>query len=260
MARVRSSRRGSSADDDATGGAPSWMVTYGDMMSLLLTFFVLLVSFSTIQEAKFYEAIQSLQGALGVLKSPPTAREMKKLVVPELVRREREEILYEFRQLEQSLLDAGLDAQVDLRLTGDGIQFKIDDSFLFASGSADLRRESSPVLEKLAVFLGKFPQDVEISGHTDSVPIRTVRFPSNWELSSSRAIAVARFFQERDLDPQRIRAVGYGEYRPLATNETAAGRASNRRVEIFLRLDEARGGDSMSLPLETISEEGLRDG
>jgi len=253
MAVARGGRRRKGGRDEASGGAPLWMVTYGDMMSLLLTFFVLLVSFSTIQEAKFYEAIKSLQGALGVLKSPPTAVEMKKVVVPELVKRERSEILYEFRKLEQTLLEDGLDANVDLRLTGDGIQVKIEDSFLFSSGRAELRQGSHPVLEKLSAFLGKFHQSVEVTGHTDSVPISTIRFPSNWELSSARAIAVARFFQDRNVDPHRMSAVGYGEFRPLADNDTVEGRASNRRVEIFLRLDEDQGNWHESLPLETIN-------
>ncbi len=238
-------------------GAPLWMVTYGDMMTLLLTFFVLLVSFSTIQEAKFHEAIKSLQGALGVLKSPPTTMEFRNIVVPKLVKQERNEILYEFRRLEQSLLEDGLDGEMDLRLTGEGIQFKIKDSFLFASGRADLLSGSAPVLVKLADFLAKFTQDVEVTGHTDSVPIHTDRFPSNWELSAARAIAVARFFQDREIDPGRIRAVGFGEYRPLATNGTAEGRARNRRVEIFLKLDEERGTWHDGLPLAgTAIEEG----
>ena len=107
--------------EESSGGVASWMVTYGDLMSLLLTFFVLLVSFSTIQEAKFYEAIQSLQGAFGVLKNPPTALEFNELLVPNLSKQERSEILHEFGKLEQSLLDEGLDTEVDIRMTGETV-------------------------------------------------------------------------------------------------------------------------------------------
>ncbi len=236
--------------EESSGGVASWMVTYGDLMSLLLTFFVLLVSFSTIQEAKFYEAIQSLQGAFGVLKNPPTALEFNELLVPNLSKQERSEILHEFGKLEQSLLDEGLDTEVDIRMTGEGIAFQIDDSLLFGSGRADLRPKSHPVLDRLAAFLAKFHQDVEITGHTDALPMSSVRFPSNWELSAARAIAVARHIQARGIDPRRIRATGFGEFRPVADNDSAEGRARNRRVELFLKLSEPRRDWIETLPLE----------
>jgi chemotaxis protein MotB len=234
-------------------GLPGWIMTYGDMMSLLLCFFILLVSFSTIQDSKFDEASNSLQGAFGVLSNPPTTIKMKEIVVPQLHKKEREDIIYEFKKLEKILIDEKIDSKVDLRLTKDGVLFNIDDTCLFDSGSATLKTGSNDVLTSLHTFLAKFRHEIEINGHTDSIPISTIKFPSNWELSSSRAISVARFFQNKGLVPDRIKAVGYGEYRPIADNNSPSSRAKNRRVEIFMNLDSQRMPLQQTLP--TVSEE-----
>lgn len=227
----------------------AWIMTYGDMMSLLLTFFILLVSYSTIQEAKFEEASNSLQGAFGVLKSPPTTIKMEEVVVSKLHKKERDDIVYEFSKLEKSLVEENLDNLVDMQLTKDGVLFKIDDSCLFTSGKADLKTDSHLILTEIREFLAKFKHEVEINGHTDSVPIQTAQFPSNWELSSARAISVARYFQNEGLIPDRIKAVGYGEYRPLEANDSSEGRAKNRRVEIFLNLDSDNPTVMQDLPV-----------
>ncbi|MBT4291091.1 OmpA family protein [bacterium] len=226
-----------------------WIMTYGDMMSLLLTFFILIVSYSTIQEAKFEEATNSLQGAFGVLSSPPTTIKMEEVVVSELHKKERDDVVYEFSKLERTLVEENLDNLVDLQLTKDGVLFKIDDSCLFTSGKAELKTDSHTILTNLREFLAKFSHEVEINGHTDSVPIHTVQFPSNWELSSARAISVARYFQNEGLIPDRIKAVGYGEYKPLAENDSSEGRAKNRRVEIFLNFDSDNPAVLQELPV-----------
>lgn len=215
----------------------SWIMTYGDMMSLLLTFFILLVSYSTIQQSKFEEATNSLQGAFGVLTSPPTTIKMEEIIVSDLQKKERDDIVYEIQKLEEVLVEESLDDLVDLQLTKDGVLFNVDSSCLFASGKAELKSDSHLILANLQDFLARFSHDVEISGHTDSIPIHTAQFPSNWELSASRAISVARFFQNEGLVPSRIKAIGFGEYKPIADNSDSEGRAKNRRVEIFLKLD-----------------------
>ena len=238
-------------------GIPAWVVTYGDMMSLLLTFFILLLSFSSIQEAKFKEAMESLQGALGVLKSQPSVIEQNVQVIQKPRQTDKNEIMYEVKKLEQFLIDQKLDKQVEVAVTDDGIEMKITDSFLFRSGDADLQPQSVALLDRISQILEGSDQDIAVSGHTDSVPIHNAHFPSNWELSSARAVAVARFFQRKGVAPQRLSAVGYGEYRPEASNDTPAGRAKNRRVEIYLKMAQDKGGWPNGLPLETI---GASDG
>ncbi len=219
-------------------GIPGWVVTYGDMMSLLLTFFILLVSFSSIQESKFKEAMESLQGALGVLEKYPTALEFKTRIIPTPRQTDNSQIYYMIRRLEQYLLEQNQDDTVDISLEKDGVLIRIKDKLLFPSGSALLKPEALPVLDKVATILEKAGKEVEVAGHTDAVPIHTERFPSNWELSAARATSVARYFQARGIAPERLSATGYGEYRPIADNATPEGRARNRRVEIFVKLNE----------------------
>jgi chemotaxis protein MotB len=228
-------------------------VTYGDLMSLLLTFFVLLLSFSSIQESKFQEAIASLQEALGVFKQTESIIEFDNTVVPkeDNSAHQNEEVLYEFRKMEQYLLENDLDIEVDLAMTPDGINIKIKDSFLFPSASAKLQPEGVEVLNKIYGLLDGRENEVRVSGHTDSLPIHTIQFPSNWELSAARAIAVARQFNVQGLSAARLSATGYGEFRPLATNETEDGRSQNRRVEIFLDFTGGVGRETLDLPLES---------
>ncbi|MBU0742402.1 flagellar motor protein MotB [bacterium] len=234
---------------------PGWVVTYGDMMSLLLTFFILLVSFSSIQETKFKEAMESLQGALGVLQKYTTAIDFRTLPVYEERQTDNSEIYYQIKKLEQFLLDEGIDQAVEIEVTADGIRLRVVDSFLFPSARADLQPQAMKLLDSIAGMLDGMGTDITISGHTDSVPIHTARFPSNWELSAARAIAVARRFQEVGVNPQRMSAVGYGEFRPLDNNATTEGRAANRRVEIFLKMEEAEDTPTQGLPLESAGED-----
>jgi chemotaxis protein MotB len=230
---------------------PGWVVTYGDMMSLLLTFFILLVSFSSIQESKFKEAMESLQGALGVLAKYNTTIDLETILVHQPRQTDNSEIYYQIKKLEQFLLEEDLDQAVEIELMADGVRLRVVDSFLFPSARADLQPQALKLLDSIAGLLDGMGEDITVSGHTDSVPINTPRFPSNWELSAARAIAVARRFQELGVDPTRMSAVGYGEFRPIDTNKTAEGRAANRRVEIFLKTEKETDTPAAGLPLES---------
>ncbi len=219
-------------------GLDDWVMTYGDMMSLLLTFFVLIVSFSSMQETKFNQAAASLADAFGVMSSPESVIEFNTPIVPNHSPSEDAEVLYEVRSVEKLLLDEGLEDQVSVKVTDEGVLFRINAPFMFGSGGAELKNEPKSVLDKLAGFFTKYPYKVKVQGHTDSVPINSNKFPSNWELSASRAVSVARYFQGKGIPPEQIEATGFGEHRPIADNATAEGRSKNRRVEIFLQLDK----------------------
>ncbi|MHB8078747.1 MAG: OmpA/MotB family protein [Candidatus Krumholzibacteriia bacterium] len=215
--------------------APAWLLTYGDLMSLLLVFFVLLVSFSSIQESKFHEAADSLRGAFGVMSSAPTVLQLPEVAAARTLAQERQAATDQARELEQSLLAAGLDREVDIAVTELGVAIRVNAPFLFASGRAELRPEAKALLARLGGFLNRFPQQpVRVEGHTDAVPISSARFASNWELSAARAVTVAKEFQAGGMAPARLSAAGYGEHRPVAGNETAEERARNRRVEILM--------------------------
>ena len=234
-------------------GLDGWVMTYGDMMSLLLTFFVLIVSFSSMQETKFKDAAMSLRRAFGVMVQPQSVIEFNDPLMPRYETEEQSDLLLEIRELESALLDRGLQNEVEMQVQADGVRFRIDAPVLFAPASVELQPASCEILDTLATFLGKFPGEVRVDGHSDALPIHSSRYPSNWELSAARAGSVARYFQGAGMEPGRIAATGYGEHRPLASNETAEGRAENRRVEIFLKVaanQPATGGTPLSGTLD----------
>ncbi|MAE69981.1 MAG: flagellar motor protein MotB [Gemmatimonadetes bacterium] len=224
------------------GGAPKWVVTFADMMSLLLAFFVLLLSFSSIQEAKFRELAGSMKGAFGVLesstavsinKAPPRSSIATIQIQQQLVQRQIEELVGQSDSL-------GSAVQVDGQEGGE-LRIKLSEELLFPSGSGDIRPEASPVLKTLASLLATAAGEVDIEGHTDNRPIRTLRYPSNWELSSDRAMAVLRSLERLGISPARMSATSFGEFRPVAPNDTPENRARNRRVELRVLMDEKIG-------------------
>lgn len=234
--------------EEEQGGAPGWMVSYADLTQLLLTFFILLFALSSIDAYKFRQAVISLQGALGVLPSgagivdvmdvplgPPSPRSDDQgdsdPGAMEMVRGAFQEYIHS-----RSLTDS-----VYLEITERGLVVSFMDKVLFDVGDAELRPEAREVLREVAVILGKIPNDIRIEGHTCDLPIRTPRFPSNWELSTSRACTVLRYFiEETHLEAERFSAMGYGEYRPKAPNMNEASRRLNRRVDVVILKDKEK--------------------
>lgn len=250
-------RRRRKEDESLDKGSPAWMTTYSDMVTLLLAFFIILFSFSTIDEYKFEQAMASLQKALGILDGGKTIVTKEPLVdFTDLTLEERmelrdiqqmEEVI---RLLEDHLRDAGVYEYVTITIEERGAVVKFADQVLFDSGRAVLRLEALDILHEVAVVLNDIPNHIRIEGHTDNRPINTVQFPSNWELSTTRATNVLRYLvEEEGISPTRISAAGYGEYRPIETNSTPEGRQANRRVDIVILhmsaiMDEPRGEDS----------------
>lgn len=220
--------------------APGWMCTYGDIMSLLLTFFVLLISFSSVQEAKFRQAIASFQEALGILphdrsvvefEQIPTVKMTPPIPPAEVIKRIR-----------NSIYMAGLKGDATVTQTHEGIRITIQSPILFDSGSSTLRPDALPVLDELTKILKENQNVVVVEGHTDNIPIHTPSFDSNWELSTARAISVTKYlFQRGNLPAERFSVAGYGEYHPIMTNDTPEGRQKNRRVEILLKNIDLNG-------------------
>lgn len=229
-------------EEDAPPGAPGWMVTYGDMMSLLLTFFVLLLSFSSIQESKFKEAIGSLQMALGVLSGP---RMVMPSTQPPLPRsRVSNQIKVQMKKVKSYLEMAGVGGSVEVNPTKEGYVIRFSSPLLFDTGSAELRDEAKGLLAEITSIVGAFRNTLRIEGHTDNVPIHNSRYPSNWELSTARALTVLKFMNAQGVDPARLSAAGYGEFRPIAPNDTPEHRMLNRRVELYVNtlVEERKGG------------------
>jgi len=219
-------------------GSPAYMTTYGDMMTLLLTFFVLLLSFSSMREAKFRRAMGSLKGALGVLPHEQSVIKPERVPIPQLTNLQESEIEESIVKLEDILSDQQLREAVRLQISDRGMTITIDDPVMFESGDAGLRPKAYPILTRVASLARGWPNTIRIEGHTDNDPIRTEKFPSNWELSTARALSVLHFFQDdAGFDPIDLVAIGRGEFDPIALNDTPENKTKNRRIEIHIEYD-----------------------
>lgn len=221
-------------------GAPEYMNTYGDMMTLLVTFFVLLISFSSTEQNKFAMAMSSLRGSLGVLQS---ARgkivPVSNIPVFKLGRKDNEDqrkVEEAIKQLKDLTDRMGMRGMLTSSRDKDQIHFVISEPLMFETGSADLKKDSMEPLILISKILSFFPYAIRIEGHTDNVPISKPQFPSNWELSYARGLAIAKLFQSEGIEPSRFQIIGFGEFQPIADNKTEQGKAINRRVEIFVNI------------------------
>jgi len=237
-----------------TKAAPAWLTTFGDLMALLLTFFVLLLSFSSTNKEEFQNAIGALQGALGVLDGEPILTSPVKLNVP-IVRGDITEARPttadastqegQFRTAIGHERNQDREPAVEVVQSAGGIRIRIRDSMLFDTGRAEVKPAFRPLLKRIGDVLCCIPNEVVVEGHTDDVPIHTEQFPSNYWLSSARALKVMEAMMgDAHVPGERLVAVGYGQYRPLASNDTPEGRASNRRVEIEVLYDRERPADA----------------
>ncbi|NMA83953.1 MAG: flagellar motor protein MotB [Epulopiscium sp.] len=231
-------------------GAAEWMNTYGDMVTLLLCFFVLLFSMSKIDAAKFQAFISSFDGGVGILDGGPSVSNSQQLgggvsqmpnvdqffleTMEGIYSKELEELKEIAEELKEHMEQTGIAQKVDIDYNEMYVRLSFLDGVFFDTGKAALKPEAIDILEAMVEPLKKYEDyRIKIEGHTDNRPIRTAQYPSNWYLSSARAIAVAEYYiHEKDFDPKRISADGFGEYAPIASNETAEGRAQNRRVEM----------------------------
>ncbi|WP_170066347.1 OmpA family protein [Neomoorella humiferrea] len=232
-------------------GAPTWMITFSDLMTQLVVFFVLLFSFSVLNQQKFQRFIASYQG-MGILDggvSPIVETEAAPLDYPEVETPEEaaalaraREMMETYQTVKNFLTESGLNSMVEVRYEEQGIALDIKERILFDSGKADLKPEARRLLDKLAELLSRIPNEVRVEGYTDNRPIHTMEFPSNWELSTARAARVVRYFiEEHRLKPERFVAIGYGEYRPLYPNDTPEHMAENRRVVLMIGVGGRNG-------------------
>ncbi len=212
------------------------MVTYGDMMSILLTFFVLILSFSSIQNVEFEKALGSLKSALGVLPKKESVIYQLTPKFPKIANNlTKGKFQKSVQELQKIIKEEGLEDNIKLETKEDGILIRIDSPVLFDLGKAKLKAKALPILNRVLEMTRDWPNNIRIEGHTDDLPIHTEKYPSNWELSTARALSVLRYFlNQGNVEPNRLAAVGYGEYHPLVPNNSQENRAKNRRVEIYI--------------------------
>lgn len=222
-------------------GAPPWLITFSDLVTLLLTFFVLLLSMSNMNETKFNAAAKSMKEAFGTsveqsridYKIPvlPTAPITRYAPVPQ----QSSQKIHD--EIKSRLEVMRLNNNVELVKKGaNSIILRVKDSILFDSESDRLTTESYPILRSLADIIRPLPMDIRIEGHTDNTPISHNRY-NNWDLSVTRAVAVLRYYTQSDMLPlDRMAAVGYGEGQPITANTDEESKAKNRRVDFLLTL------------------------
>ncbi|MEA3639774.1 MAG: OmpA family protein [Lamprobacter sp.] len=219
-----------------TGGdSDAWLMSYLDVLTLLITLFVLLVSMLGTGSSDSTQARndggteQHQQAAIGAGQLPANQG-----LLPQHSGLLPQDQAIQTLEQQQFKGMEGVDG-VSIAEGQGGITLRLDNSLLFASGEAELTAKGQEVIGSLVPTLEAFDGQVSVEGHTDNVPISTARFPSNWELSTSRAIAVLRYLIQSGIPEGRLRAIGYADTQPLESNDSAAGRATNRRVELLLK-------------------------
>ena len=231
---------------DAAPGAPAWMVTYSDLVTLLLTFFVLLMSMANLDPVRFTEASSSLKDAFGVHARPahvefaipilPAPPKTKYLPVP------TEMTTKIYRELKTKIdkLELGKDMEA-VQQDSDTIILRVNDTVLFEPGDPNISPQSYPTLRRVADIIRPLPMTLRIEGHTDDHLVDQSPL-TNWDLSISRAVSVARFFEQGSLLPlDRMSAIGYGSDRPIVPNTSEENRALNRRVDFVLHVNDVSG-------------------
>lgn len=236
-------KKAAEAEDE---GAPAWMVTFADLMSLLLCFFVLIVSFSSMDVIRYRSLVGSLRSAFGSQNTIQSQAIQSQITAISLGQNLPGHQSLNWEELENELVAAveeeGLTGEATLHRTDKGIVLRVRGTVMFEPGGTRILPESLPLLEKVAYIARAFPRTIYVEGHTDNIPLRSEEFPSNWELSSNRASAVVRYLTEvQHIAPEKLVASGFAHTVPIATNTTSAGRAQNRRVEFVF---SGRPGDA----------------
>lgn len=249
--------------EEAPKGSPAWMNTFSDLMNLLLCFFVLLFSMSTVDAEKFEMVVASLQSSFSVLPSGGSSIGEGQLISSGISQLEnfsiffensssegkdteqkdtkeayKEEALEESEKMAEQISEQteqyGIQNQVEVDFNAEYVLLTLNGALLFDSGKSEIRQDAYPLIDKIGAILTNYKSNIiEIEGHTDNVPISNAKYENNDVLSMYRALNVADYIRSiTDLDPGLIKSSGRGEYVPVADNSTPEGRARNRRVEI----------------------------
>ncbi|MBC8190818.1 MAG: flagellar motor protein MotB [Candidatus Marinimicrobia bacterium] len=192
-----------------------WLTTYADMMTLLMTFFVLLFAMSTLDPVKLEQFGDSTK------KDKGSAKKSKKVSLSQIN-----------KEVKKLVVEQELSSQVTVSMNARGVTLGIASDLAFGSGTAILSGPIKSFLVKLVSTMEKATYAIAVEGHTDNDPIRSSQFPSNWELSAARSSAVIRYLTEQGIAADKFRAIGFGDTVPLVANDTRANKAKNRRVDI----------------------------
>jgi chemotaxis protein MotB len=210
-----------------------WLISYADFITLLFAFFVVMYSTASINEGKLRAVAEAINSAFNpiIALSSSNIRITREQAATEALKLDMPLYL----QVTARIKEIDSSGRVHVVKEKRGVVIRIEDNMIFETGQAAIFPEFEPILDRIAGYLAGIPNRVQIEGHTDNIPIRTLVYPSNWELSTARATSVLRYLVERrSLDPARLAIAGYGEFRPIVANDTLEDRAKNRRVEIVI--------------------------
>ena len=230
-----------------------WVISYADFVTMLLALFMVMFATSSMGDLKVKDVNKSIQKVFSSASVKTNIEETENVKNVEAEKTPESQ----FNNTGKTILDGGdgiLDAQkiaeqiekdidvntsVKVIKTDRGVVIRLNDTMLFDPGSAIIKPQAKATLDKISLSLAKFQNPVLIEGHTDSMPIRSEKYPSNWELSTARATNIIKYLTEaHKFPPSRLSAVGYGEYMPVSENTTPQGRAKNRRVDIIVLSSE----------------------
>jgi chemotaxis protein MotB len=258
------------AHEEEKENGERWLLTYADLITLLMIFFVVLYSMSKVDAQRFAAVAESLNKALGggtpakiELSSSPVGPSLFTTGTPSSKTTapgkgtdpnntaytdpaasanagqgngdtEKMSIDAIKAKLDKFAGDNGIKATLVTTIEERGLVVSIQETLLFESGSADITTRARDILEKISTVLASAPNQIKVEGHTDNLPINTAKFPSNWELSVIRSTNVVHILQHDGITPNRLSAAGYGEFRPISSNDTDAGRGKNRRIDLII--------------------------
>ncbi len=238
-------------EEQVKKGLPAWMGTYGDLVTLLLCFFILMFAMSSVDAAKFEQMAQSFNPNMTIIQSggsdglsdavgsgidslPNVDKSINNS--KENYKKMQEELNQMASEFKTYFAENNFSQSVEVSVVDDMIQISFKDGILFDKGTASLNKQSKEALLGVISQLEEYPNStIKIEGHTDNMPINTAQFPSNMYLSAARAIAVYEYYMAKGIAPERMSAEGYAEYKPIAPNDTPENRAKNRRVEIYIK-------------------------
>lgn len=223
-----------------------WLLTYADMITLLLALFIILFSISTINKVKLQRLVHDISGgfnSIDAINNPPEGGGLERAQPSKELQKEQQIIQTYINQQH-------LQQQVTVRMTTEGLVISLlTDKALYDSGSAALRPETVGLLTEVGTVLHRTEPTIRVEGYTDNEPIHTAAYPTNWELSAARAAGVVRFLVEQEhLDPHKISLAGYGEWHPTHSNANAEGQQLNRRVDIVVVNATAAVGKTLIAP------------
>lgn len=259
-----------------------WLVSYADFITLLFAFFVVMYAVSSLNEGKYKEVTNSL---IAAFKNVP--RSLEPIQVGEVSRDNKNDVIdvsthkdastsaggegaasdesnqaganNSFREkadnIEESMMELIQMDEVTLRRSDKWLEVEINTRILFSSGDAQLFESAAPVLQKVAGILAPYPNPINVEGFTDNIPISTTQYASNWELSAARAASVVHLFSKAGVEPGRMSAIAYGEFRPIGDNSTVKGRLKNRRVVIAILADDLQPAERKKITVDKSAAE-----